>query len=370
MPSTTIPYWVEPPPALPGSIDPLGYLAESDQTAEQLLPGMTVSTTRARYLSFLCWAIRETGNDSLEIDRWEIALSISEFLRHSSNKNVCTYLGVQLLQQRKPQLQPGDRIPSRLHVQTARILYSGLLVSCGLFDEKGDQLTKLGQRVANEFSKDMGPKTRPKQVFRCEGMPCLSQIRDREMDYLRQGLLENNDDAAKRLQTFKEVGVPQWREIRKNRVDWLLKKYLGRPNPLSKAPARLLHEAARLELQSMPLTGLFLYLYENNGLIRGSLPRATQFHPYRARKDPREMLADVAAHLRMASKLGSPLPKTLPGLKIWMLRRHREDAKADAPWVDTNWQKLRHGLCPEQMPGVHAYRLLAFASLLSDIGMV
>ncbi len=106
------PSWVEPSPDEPGSTDPLGYQAEADRIAEELLPGVTVQTRRARYLSFLCWAMDHTGNKPAEIDRWEIALSTGEYLRPKCNAT-CSYLGSLLLKQRNH--APGDRVPVRLH---------------------------------------------------------------------------------------------------------------------------------------------------------------------------------------------------------------------------------------------------------------
>src|SRR5579862_1996916 len=146
MTTSSLPQWVDPPPSEPGSIDPLGYLAPSDRLAEALLPGMTVLTLRARYLSFLCWAIRETGNDAQQIDRWEVALSLGEHLRHQNG--TCGrggYLGSRILSS-----WHGRDIPRRLHVQTARILYAGLLRSSGLLDAHGS-LTDLGTKVASAF---------------------------------------------------------------------------------------------------------------------------------------------------------------------------------------------------------------------------
>ena len=119
-----LPSWVELPPSEPGSIDPLGYQAEVDRISDTILPGVTVLTRRARYLCFLCWAIKRTGNNPAEIDRWEIALSVGEFLRHQDGKE-CSYLGVGLLRQRN--IKRGDIVPQKLHKLKARTSYSGLL---------------------------------------------------------------------------------------------------------------------------------------------------------------------------------------------------------------------------------------------------
>lgn len=333
----TAPSWIEPPPTEPGSIDPLGYLARAERLAEQLLPGVTVATRRARYLSFLCWATRETRGKAREIDGWEVALSVGEYLRHGSEERVCSYLGSRLAQQRE--LEPGDHLPTRLQVQTSRLLYSGLLRSCSLCDESG-ALTDLGKRVADEFEKDM-PGSRPRQVFRCKAMPCLSKIRGHERGWLRKALLESNDASKIRLATFRELGVTAWRAVERNGASGVLSKYLPRARAQSSATARLLHEAAKLELQSMPLTRLFLYLYQHTGIIRGSIPKESAFRAFRVREDPSELLADVAEHLRRASRLGAPIPPLgVQALAQELCELHRR-AKPEAPWVDERWRVLR-----------------------------
>ena len=359
----TAPSWVEPPPTESGSIDPLGYLAPAERLAEKLLPGVTVATRRARYLSFLCWATRETEGNAREIDRWEVALSVGEYLRHGSEGNECGFLGSRRVQQLA--LKGGDNLPTHLHVQTARLLYSGLLRSCCLCDESGS-LTLLGERIADVFDKDM-PGSRPRQVSRCEAMPCLSEIRGYERNGLLEALFKSNDESALRHATFRELGGRALRSAARNGASWVLSEYLPRVRAQKSEPARLLHEAAKLELQSMPLTRLFLYLYQHGGLIRGSIPRQSSFRAYRVREDSSGLLADVAAHLRKASLLGSPIPPIgVQALAQRLCELHRL-AKPEAPWVDDRWKVLRPGLQPQRAPDVHGYRLTAFASILRDL---
>ena len=364
--TATIPVWLDPPPASQGSIDPLGYLAPAEKLADQLLPGVTVATRRARYLSFLCWAIRETGGNSAEIDRWEIALSVGEYLRHGSNTAECNYLGSQLVD--RADLDPGDALPANLHVQTCRQLYSGLVRSCGLCDESR-RLTKLGDKIANEFGKDM-PRSRPRQVFRCEAMPCLSAIRGYEKGWLREALLESNDASGRRSATFREIGPRRWHAIATEGVSSVLSGYLSQNHAKQGTAARCLHEAAKLELQSMPLTRLFLYLYQRKGAMPRAMRRHSRFHAYSIPDGPERLLPAVAAHLRKASSLGASVPPLQTGaLADWLCVQHRK-TKPDAPWVNERWKALRLGLQPQRHPGVHEYRLTAFASLLRDLEVV
>jgi hypothetical protein len=316
-----------------------------------------------RYLSFLCWAIRKTDNDARAIDRWEVALSMGEHYLHAGKR--CAYLGSRLLQQRI--FGGADPLPRRLHVQTARLLYSGLLRSCGLAHENGT-LSDIGERIADDFGREM-PRSMPKKYSDCFDMPCLSKIiiKTRETRLLRGGLLENGTDAERRKRTKLEIGPRGMRGIRRYGAAWLLKQYLLKPGIRSSEPARLLHTAARLELHAMPLTRLFLYIYQHDGRIVAKVASVSTCHPYRVREPVDEMLGDVVAHIRRAATLGElRLPHSVRGLKMWVLRRHRE-AKAEAPWVDEDWRVLRLGLHPQQPPGVHEYRLGAFASLLHDL---
>jgi len=358
------PSWVEPSPDEAGSTDPLGYQSEADRIAEELLPGVTVQTRRARYLSFLCWAMNRTGNDPGEIDRWEIALSIGEYLRHKGD-TTCSYLGILLLKQRNP--DPGDRVPARLHQQTARALYSGLLRSCGLASEEGD-LTPLGKKLGWEFGKTM-PGTRPKRVYGCANLPCLSAAGELEKRWLRGALLEETEEAKLRTATLREVGIRHWKKTGGDPAA-ILRDYLCPPPRPATREQLLLHKAAVLDLTALPLTNLFLYLYKHEGAIRGAIPPRSTLRSYQVDPAPPGLLADVATHLRRAAKLGGErVPLSLAQIKSHLLDRH-EHAKPDGRWVDGSWRVLRHGLAPQVSPDVHGYRLTVFASLLRDMGAI
>lgn len=376
MPIHLLPQWVEPGNSEPGSIDPLGYIAAREQIAEKLLPGITVATVRARYLSFLCWGIGKFPDNNKFIDCWEVALSVGERLRHTAENGVngagaCRYLGQRLLdrklcQNANGQIRRGDPLPRSLHVQTARLIYAGLLVSCGLLDENKKELTALGKKVAREFGRKL-PGSLPAQIGRCKAMPCLSKMGAKEIEFLRAGLLKESEDAQRRARTLKEIGVRQLRDIHRNGVGGLLSKYLiSQGSPSNNQTIRLLQDGARLELQAMPLTRLFLYLYRNEGKMTRRIPNA-EFKPYRVHDDGVPLLADVKTHLRRARSLGAGELPEWCDVDDWLLWRHRQEAKPDAPWVCEDWRPLRLGLAPQQPPKIHGYRILAFASLLSDL---
>jgi hypothetical protein len=357
------PRWVESPPSEPGSIDPLGYRIESDRIAEKLLPGVTVNTRRARYLSFLCWASDRFGLDPDETDRWEVALSVGEWLRHGSSR-VCSYRGIDRLSELTP--RPGDPVKPRLLQQSARVLYSGLLSSAGFVDQSG-ALTDLGGKLAVEFGKAIGSKKRPKRVRGCAGLPCVSDLPNRECSLIAEGLFSETADALVRARTFKAIRRRLWRDARGDYAGSILRCHLGRIDP-SNEVAALLRNAAVLELRALPLTRLFLYLYEHDGAILGDVPASARFRCYQVGAEPPGLLADVGAHLRRAAKMdrSEHIPLGKARLLDHLQFRHRQ-AKPDSPWVTENWQRLRLGLQPQNPPGVHGYRLDAFASLLQDI---
>lgn len=364
-PTEELPFWVDPPNESERSIDPLGYSETSDGIADRLLPGVTVQTRRARYLSALCWAVQRCGNNPEQIDRFEVALSISEFKRHGMSVD-CSFLGKLLLSNR--QYQDKQSLPRRLHSQSARVLYSGLARSCGLIDNEWT-LSPLGVKLADCFGKG-APKSLPNTVRQCWGMPCLSKIGSVERRYLRKALFDATPDGEVRLRTFKAVGARGWRTVQRKSHKTLLASFLAKPNPSAGGAAKMLHEAAVFELEALPATRLFLALYQDR-TFHGSIPMKSAFRAFDVGSKT-QLLSDLGAHLRRARSLGrvSELvvgPLKFKCIKDEILHRHREVAKTDEPWVDENWTVLRPGLYPRQLPDVHAYRLSAFTSLLADL---
>jgi hypothetical protein len=305
------------------------------------------------------------GPDPEETDRWEVALSVGEWLRHGSS-NKCSYRGIDRLAQLR--LSPGELVPPRLLQQSARVFYAVLLSSAGFVDQSGE-LTDLGKKLAVEFGKSIGAKKRPKRVWGCAELPCVSELRDREARLICNGLFSATPDAVVRARTFKAIIGRLRREARGDYAASILRCHLSWIDP-SNEVAVLLKNAAVLELRALPLTRLFLYLYEHDGAISGDIRGNARLRCYRVEKEPPGLLADVGAHLRRAAKMdGEHIPLAKARLFEYLQSRHRQ-AKPDAPWVTETWQRLRLGLQPQSPPGVHGYRLDALASLLRDIRML
>jgi hypothetical protein len=207
-------------------------------------------------------------------------------------------------------------------------------------------------------------------------MPCLSESGAIEKRYLRQALIgqskDRPPDSETRLKTFKSVGKSRWKCVRGGSHTELLKLYLDEQKSKDDVTADLVG-AATFELHALPLTRLFLAFY-NNERVPAAIPARPRFHAFEIAREQPAMIGGVASHLREAEKRSSlppglQRPITVGRLKDFVVDRHRE-AKADDPWVDESWHQLRRNLMPARLPGVHAYRLSAFASLLADIGEI
>ena len=363
------PGWVSAPPAEAGSIDPLGYQPQVDAISNRILPGVTVFTTRIRYLSFLAWAMRKTAGRKSEIDLWDISLSVGEHRRHQGGDS-CKYLGVRLLKQRE--INYRDPLPSRLHNPPVRNRYMGLLRSCGFVDVD-DQLTDQGNEIADHFDQQT-PRSLPKNVGACDHMPCLSNGGCVEKRRLREGFLEaGTDQARRRCDTLHEVGKLLLRSaVSDGSPRAILCEYLRTRD--ERETARALHEAAVLELEALPRTLLFHYLYKHGDKLHGKLPKTTRLaSPYviPSPEDDRDaFLAVVASHMQCAERMGGrKFLRDLRDLKCDLIDQHHV-AKPDGPWVDEKWEPLRRGLAPRAEAGIHGFRMWHFASLLGDLNEI
>ncbi len=366
--SSTMPSWVAPPPVEPGSLDPLGYQPEVESLANAILPGITVFTVRARYASFLCWAIAKSSGNPRLIDRLDVAMSMGEHLRHHGDQT-CSYLGVLLAAQ--AELRPSDPIPRRLHTPSARLRYMVLLRSGGLVTND-DVLTESGGALAKAFDR-FCPRSVPKRIQSCSAMPCLNCMSDAERKLLWEALLGDATPAGQtRRRTLREVGKPLLREAYDRGAAPVLRTHLRQP-PRSETE-RTLHQAAVLECEALPSTELFYWLYRSGDHLRGTLPPSGRLAvPYalpRPGEDMRGFRHAMANHFACAARYKrAPIPKGLESLKAFLLDRHYR-AKADGPWVDRQWNQLRKGLARSSGSQLHGYRLSQFASLLADLGEI
>lgn len=368
--TSAMPGWVAPA-EMDRSLDPLGLQAIADAYAERLLPGVTVATNRARYLTFLCWAGDKKWTAD-QTDRWEVALALGEHRRHAGeNASTCSFLG----KNRAKSLALGDheRLPRRLHQQTARILYSGLLETTSAVDSNGT-LTLVGERLAGWFRP--GRRAIPTRVRDCASLPCLGWAGVHERRQLATALLDGTDEAATRESTYRTVPSRIWasRDVTAD----LLRHYLEPARARAGGVSALLHEVAGFELAAYALKRFFLHFYGKGRGPNGRLPASTRLAATLAFFiDSSSLLRDVAAHLRKADALGGTefltrygytrAPSSASKLGDVVVELHLA-AKPEAPWVDERWRVVRQGLAPANGDGLHPYRLPSFANLLRDLG--
>lgn len=85
--------WIEPDPERERAADPLGLNAQADR----LLPGLSVNTRRARYLTFFCWAVRHSRDHNRPltfIHQLEGTLACNEAQRHSDSSQCPDIVGM------------------------------------------------------------------------------------------------------------------------------------------------------------------------------------------------------------------------------------------------------------------------------------
>lgn len=235
-----LPRWLEPLKLPPSSRDPLGLQAHAERLANELLPGVTVFTSRIGYYGFLTWAIQfvngqtcPTGESRLNrLQRLERALALCEFTHHGAEDNSCTLLG-QRSKTQVLQSAQGDhfKVPTRiLKNQTsagAYRLYYTSMQSMGFAEEASDlaaedllplQLTQLGQKLAHGFNQrlpdefgefGLSDDSLDRDTIRSWGKQfCFTHLGGRgryREPFLDGFLLGNSPDAEKRYRTVQRL---------------------------------------------------------------------------------------------------------------------------------------------------------------------
>jgi hypothetical protein len=170
-----LPRWLEPNRLPPGSRDPLGFQSHAERIANELLPGLTVFTSRIGYYGLVAWAVRKLNDEPAPrgltrreaFHRLERTLALCEFIKHGPDDKSCRLLG----QRSKTQILSSavrDRfpVPKRIlknqEAAGAFRLYSTSLESTGFATSTPElaadellpfKLTDLGHGLADEFKK-------------------------------------------------------------------------------------------------------------------------------------------------------------------------------------------------------------------------
>ena len=214
-----VPSWVEPDPLKGRAVDALGLQATADQIAEELLPGLSVLTNRARYFSLLAWARHACGrlHDEHQIHRLEVALAVREAMLHTGstdgeNSERCRFVGSRNLAREHLTAPPRD--PRRAYRLPVWRAYRAAMQSLGLLE--GDHaLTAEGISLAKRFAAACRPRDASGNTMLPESA-CLSAMSAREAALLSAGLgiwrkgklgEEDSSVAARRCATEREL---QW----------------------------------------------------------------------------------------------------------------------------------------------------------------
>lgn len=169
--STYFPSWLVRLDTAPSSRDPLGLQAHAMGHADKLLPGLNVFTSRARYYTFLCWAIARAQADAPErthldrVHRLERLLVLCEALRHEDAPDACSYVGRRRGRRFVTERQGAGlwELPTRIlknqSSNGALRLYRTSLADLELIEEDdlegglGLRLTSRGQQLASQLDK-------------------------------------------------------------------------------------------------------------------------------------------------------------------------------------------------------------------------
>ncbi|HWD37272.1 MAG TPA: hypothetical protein VG944_00355 [Fimbriimonas sp.] len=234
-----LPQWLEPFVLPSGSRDPLGLQAPAERLVNEVLPGLTVFTSRAGYYGFLTWAIRSVNrlaSDAIPrrsprhevLNAFERALALCEFVHHGLEDDSCSLIG----QRSKLRVLSGNegeryRVPESILKNQDSAgsfrLFATSLVSLGLAENSDElaadgllpfQLTSLGDELATAFQGHvdsffipfaMGERKQTRETLRQWGKAlCFSSIARRagyRKRFLRGLLLGNGRDAEKRYRT-------------------------------------------------------------------------------------------------------------------------------------------------------------------------
>lgn len=402
----TLPSWVEPDPLRGRAIDALGLQLTADKIADQILPGLSVLTRRARYYSLLCWARSVCGDraDERRIHRIEVALAIRESQLHDAY--ACSFKGLRNLKSRPRTKPPAD--PTTVYLTPAWREYRASMKSLGLLDQK-DALTKNGAGLATAFF----AACRPKDSSGDTALPksaCLSNMSVREANILDERLgISRLAGSSSEIPSERDRRMALNRELSKmlKGSDVSVGKILDAYEEAQTSPgtAAMLHYAAIWERLSVGLNALFLIRLHHMDTPSKAIALLKNARKDRARKiGPHQeivVLDDDAATLavrsiRKALSMRSKAdPKDLlkycdPGYFDLgeqmvgnekpdqafqkLIERHLE-AKLDDAWIrptsPQDWELARDTddskwALPERAT-LHGYRLMAFRQLRADI---
>lgn len=373
--------WVLPDPQGERAVDALGTNSVADRIADQLLPHLSGQTWRARYVSFLCWAVRRTAGRtgwSESIHRLEAELALKEAENHRENSSECPRIvGRVRAAQHLDAHKAWPARPERLYKSTAFATYRPLMRGLRFLDpSRRPTLTEAGETLARAFRSQRG---------------CLSETSVQERSLIRSALgfdgRTSRTPAQERRSETASVTRPLfWRGLGALEVlEHFREPQLGR----GRVP-QLLHQAFAWELISLGLGQAFRLLIDERSVsatvraLRAEMRSRTRRR--HLSEDGSAARASLVANLRKGISLAPDQPAWDRHLEVArtlvangdplsfildVVRLHR-DAKPEGAWVHLDPQGRLHELVPAKAaayaPGPRGYRLDAFKQILSDLG--
>lgn len=258
-------HWVQPDPNRERAVDPIGTSAQADVIADDLLPQLSSRTLRARYLSYLCWAVGKTAgaaNQLEQIHHLEALLAVAEARRHTADpespdaelQSCPGVIGRRSMQRYFAERDGKDpERPERLYKNTAFATYRPMMRSLGLITgARHWRLTPVGERLAKAAKEVTGRRPR-----------CLSETNADERQIVLR-LLGLSKRPSPRGGTAAGWRLETWQELESSLSDGLSPTaILERYRSLSTHPSRVacvLHKAWAWELLSTGLALAFAML--------------------------------------------------------------------------------------------------------------
>ena len=397
-----VPTWVASDPAREVALDALGLSWQADQLADALLPDLSVLTRRARYLTFLPWAISKTigtNNQELGIHRLEAKLALWAAKPHgidpeSTHPKCCQSLvgreSAQRYLRNNNDIPPA--YPEKLFKNTAFQAYRSLLRTFKFIDDSSGKilLPPEGKKAALTFGRNAHGTC-----------ACLSNISNEEKHLICRALgfdwrIKPTPKGARRRETYVELY---------NRFDqdelfpgYVLPFYKNKPNSDKNYVRIIMHKAFVWELLCLGLNLAFYCILDDKQTARFAvrLKKALRGRPSLPllNEDLYVSDEDAARHVVALLRFGFSLRPSSLGLQpvaenlanclfdnspekfLEELVRQHEIAKGSEAWVrlqngkQGRLQKLsspRKGL-PDRA-GLHQYRLAAFAELGEDLNL-
>lgn len=262
-----MPKWVEADPLRGRAVDALGLQITADRIADEMLPGLSVLTNRARYYSLLSWARSKCDSqvDESKIHRIEVALACREAVSHQNNEEECRFVGSRNLRGFSANRPPVD--PKTVYRNPVWRSYRASMRAIDLLDD-ADALTTTGTRLAKFFAKACPRMVQSGDVMLPE-TACLSRMSSEEAQIIkdclgvwRPGKPRNDDHTppGRRAETEREVR----KHLRHGRSPAsVISLYERGSISTDGLAAQSLRRAATWERLSVGLQALFLHALHN-----------------------------------------------------------------------------------------------------------